>query len=75
MNKFIVILGSIFCIFPSVTVFAQYDSGGDYGIPYKTNRSPLFGKDIVIHDMPDRDQRNIAVCSAFYGWLYTALYF
>src|SRR5512133_1874567 len=34
--------------------------------------SPLFGKDIVIHDMPDRDQRNVAVCSAFNGWLYAA---
>ncbi len=39
-------------------------------LPVPTNRSPLFGKDIVIHDMPDRDQRNVAVCSAFNGWLY-----
>jgi len=39
-------------------------------LPYQTNASPVFGKDIVIHDMPDRDQRNIAICSAFNGWLY-----
>jgi hypothetical protein len=39
-------------------------------LPVNPNRSVLFGKDIVIHDMPDRDQRNIAVCSAFNGWLY-----
>ncbi len=75
MNKFIVILGSIFCIFLSVAVSAQNESGDDYGIPYKTNRSPLFGKDIVIHDQPDRDQRNVAVCSAFNGWLYAAYYY
>jgi hypothetical protein len=35
-------------------------------------QSPLFGKDIVIHDQPDRNQRNLAVCSAFNGWLYAA---
>ena len=44
-------------------------------LPYQTNASPLFGKDIVIHDMPDRDQRNVAVCSAFNGWLYAAYYY
>jgi hypothetical protein len=32
--------------------------------------TPLFGKDIVIQDQPDRDQRNIEVCSAPNGWLY-----
>lgn len=41
-------------------------------LPCQTNRSPLFGKDIVIHDKPDRDQRNVAACSAFNGWLYAA---
>lgn len=75
MNKFIVILGSIFSFFLSFAVSAQYDSGGNSGIPYKTNRSPLFGKDIIIHDKPDRDQRNVAVCSAFNGWLYAAYYY
>jgi len=38
-------------------------------VPLKP-QSPLFGKDIVIHDQPDRNQRNLAVCSAFNGWLY-----
>ncbi len=41
-------------------------------LPVQTNRSPLFGKDIVIHDQPDRDQRNVDVCSAYNGWLYAA---
>jgi len=39
-------------------------------IPYHTNASPIFGKDIVIHDHPERNQRNIAICSAFNGWLF-----
>lgn len=41
------------------------------GVPLKP-QSPLFGKDIVIQDISDRDQRNIAICSAFNGWLYAA---
>ena len=36
----------------------------------QADRSPLFGKDILLHDIPDRDQRHVAVCSAFNGWLY-----
>jgi len=39
-------------------------------MPYHTNASPIFGKDIVIHDHPERNQRNIAICSAFNGWLF-----
>ena len=42
------------------------------GIPLKDNGSVLFGKDIVIHDRPDRDQKLVAICSAFNGWLYAA---
>jgi len=39
-------------------------------MPYHTNASPIFGKDIVIQAKPEQNQRNIAVCSAFNGWLY-----
>ncbi len=39
-------------------------------LPVQPNRSPLFGKDIVIHDMPERDQKNIVICSAYNGWLF-----
>jgi hypothetical protein len=35
-------------------------------------KSPLFGKDIIISDNPAQDQRNIAICSAFNGWLFAA---
>jgi hypothetical protein len=30
----------------------------------------LFGKDIVIHDSTTQNQRQVAVCSAYNGWLY-----
>jgi hypothetical protein len=33
-------------------------------------QSPLFGKDIVIHDSSSQNQRQVAVCSVFNGWLY-----
>ena len=42
------------------------------GIPLKDNGSVLFGKDIVINDQPDQNQRLVSVCSAFNGWLYAA---
>ncbi len=34
------------------------------------NKDPLFGNNIFINYRPDQDQRNIAICSAFNGWLY-----
>jgi hypothetical protein len=44
--------------------------GGEM-VPLKP-QSPLFGKDIVIYDQPEQNQKNVAVCSAFNGWLYAA---
>jgi Secretion system C-terminal sorting domain len=40
-------------------------------VPLKP-QSPLFGKDIKINDLPTENQRNVAVCCAFNGWLYAA---
>lgn len=34
--------------------------------------APLFGKDIIISDKPEEDQRNLVICSAPNGWLYAA---
>ena len=42
------------------------------GFPLKHTDSPLFGKDIIINYNPNQDQRNVALCSAFNGWLYAA---
>jgi hypothetical protein len=35
--------------------------------------SVLYGKDIVIYDRPNQNQRKVAICSAFNGWLYAAI--
>jgi hypothetical protein len=36
----------------------------------KSNASHFFGDDIILHDNPTQDQRNIAICSAYNGWLF-----
>jgi hypothetical protein len=41
------------------------------GLPFKPE-SPLFGKDIIIQDSTNENQRQVVVCSAFNGWLYAA---
>jgi hypothetical protein len=53
-------------------LYAQYPVTGNGG-PLKDIHSPLFGKDIVIHDNSSQDQRQVVICSAFNGWLYAAL--
>jgi len=62
------------CFFQVLLVFnnldAQTGGNGNPVIPLQQNRSVLFGSDIVIHNEPDQDQRQVAVCSAFNGWLY-----
>jgi len=40
-------------------------------VSFQPNGSPLFGKDIVINDQPNQDQRTVALCSAFNGWLFS----
>jgi len=50
---------------------AQPGEGNEPIIPLQQNRSILFGKDIVIHDQPNNNQRNLAICSAFNGWLFS----
>jgi hypothetical protein len=72
MNLRLKFLGIIIALSSMVGLFAQPGNFGEPILPLQPNGSPLFGKDIVIHDQPDRDQRNIAVCSAFNGWLYAA---
>ncbi|MDP4280873.1 MAG: hypothetical protein Q8867_01860 [Bacteroidota bacterium] len=51
---------------------AQNNFFNNNGLPLKSLESPAFGQDILIHDMPDRNQHNVKVCSAFNGWLYAA---
>jgi hypothetical protein len=42
-------------------------------LPLAPNRSPVFGKDVVIHDQPDWNQKFVSVASAFNGWLFAAI--
>ncbi len=49
---------------------AQSNQSGSPGLSFKPEKSILFGKDIVMNDQAAQNQRNIAVCSAFNGWLY-----
>jgi hypothetical protein len=70
MKKFYACLILILFMIPSVMVNAQPSSGWSNGAPLKQGDSPMFGTDVVIHNEPDRDQRNVAICSAFNGWLY-----
>lgn len=49
---------TFFCLLLLLGFFdinAQNGFPGEAIVPLKMNRSPLFGKDIVINDMPDRD--------------------
>jgi hypothetical protein len=47
-------------------------TGRDSGpqTPLQPYKSFLFGFDTYINDNPQQNQRNIAICSAFNGWLY-----
>ncbi|MGA2822808.1 MAG: T9SS type A sorting domain-containing protein [Bacteroidales bacterium] len=65
-SRFILFVFLLFCL---TGLNAQTGLFGGSVVPFKP-QSPLFGKDIVIQDTSDRDQRNVAICSAFNGWLY-----
>jgi len=66
-------LGCIFFILLSVSLSAQITIDDISAIPYKSNGSVLFGNDIIVNDQPDQNQRKVALCSAFNGWLYAAV--
>ena len=40
------------------------------GVPLDPTHSVLFGKDIIIDNQIIQDQRDIAMCSVFNGWLF-----
>ncbi|MDP1624021.1 MAG: T9SS type A sorting domain-containing protein [Bacteroidales bacterium] len=54
-----------FIIFYVANGFSQFEL-----VPIKSGNTVLFGKDIVINELPMQDQRNLALCSSFNGWLY-----
>ena len=56
----------------SSELYSQSFDRPSTGLPLKEQNEFLFGKDITINDEPSQNQRNIAICSAFNGWLYVA---
>jgi len=53
----------------------QNHSSADSRQQDKFRNSPLFGDNIIIHNVPGQDQNNIAICSAFNGWLYATYWY
>jgi len=67
-------MGCFFSFHFSVSLFAQVQNPVS-AFPLDPSRSVLFGKDVIISDEADQNQRNIAICSAFNGWLYAAYWY
>ena len=65
-SRFILFVFLLLCF---TELNAQTGSVDGTVVPLKP-QSPLFGKDIVIHDSSSQNQRHAAICSAFNGWLY-----
>ena len=55
-------------------IHAQSRLFGGSAVPLKP-QSPSFGKDIIIYDSAIQNQRQVALCAAFNGWLYSAFTF
>ena len=53
-------------------LLAQSGLLGGTVVPFQPDKSPIFGFDTFINNQPLQNQRNIAICSAFNGWLYAA---
>jgi hypothetical protein len=73
MKHFCLYLALSFTVVMLEGIQAQHGFSG-YLEPVKP-QSPAFGKDIVILDNNSQDQRDVAICGAFNGWLYSAYSF
>jgi hypothetical protein len=73
MKKLFVILVFILSGGSIQNIHGQSGSVEFHGLPLNPDRSVLFGKDIIIGDQPTRNQRNLAVCTAFNGWMYVVM--
>jgi len=70
MKSFIPLL-CFFLIFLTENSFGQPTSPHPI-IPVKSNSSFLFGNDVVLNNVQSENQRQIAIASAFNGWLYAS---
>ena len=67
MKKLILVI-LLLCINSIQIVNAQ--NANNNPVSLKSDQTTLFGKDIVLQNLPERNQRLVSVCSAFNGWLY-----
>lgn len=70
MKIMITIIIQIICMVLLNGLHAQKGSAYDKIDQYQSNKSVQFGFDTYINNQPLEDQKNIAICSAFNGWLY-----
>jgi hypothetical protein len=68
MKRFLMSFICLVAVFHGVS---QNEFDGTFA-PLKPAGSPLFGKDIIINDQPQQNQRNAVFCSSFNGWLFAA---
>mgnify|MGYP001359781642 CR=1 FL=1 len=66
------VLALILLILSAFDLYAQTGSNRDPLLPLRANRSPLFGKDIIVDNQPSQDQKDVLLCQAFNGWLFCA---
>ncbi len=58
------------CLFLFITAGRAQFAPGSAMLPLNPYRSSLFGRDIVVRNLPDQDQQNAGICCAPNGWLY-----
>ncbi len=75
MHKyFIVSLWALLVAF-SHDIFSQSFRNSPPVVPVKELNEIMFGKDIILNPEPEINQREVAICQAFNGWLYAAYWF
>jgi len=63
-----------FSLLPLLIILLNFSGQCQNGeLPLKSTNSILFGKDIIINNDPTQNQQKVAICSAFNGWLYSAI--
>ena len=70
MKMFLKYIFFIICLTFFKPIHSQVGIVGDPFNLVHPDKSVLFGFDTYINNQPNEDQKNIAICSAFNGWLY-----
>ena len=70
MKLKIIILFSYLLLISIYSLHSQSIDISESNTSLISNKSPLFGKDIIINDKSYQDQRFEAICSAYNGWLF-----